>query len=661
LMRNAEETTPPLFFLLLRGWWSMLEVLSWDHPTAAALRGLTVALDLVILGVLLVMARRHAGLRTARISGLLYAVHPLAVHFAQDLRMYTLGALLATLCCWGLLEVMRLRRRAHGRGAGIPAEKAWWALFSLAAAGMVLTHYVLVLNCLVLGAIGLGVFFSRRDGRGICHLIVASAFAALLTVPWLALVAGAQGTVDRSGATWMEQPLAGEMFRALWHEWWLGPTGGSPDELVRFVNLGAILVWVLAIVGGWGSLGCSRRRLLGFLFGICTLSLLLVWLPGNAGLVLLNLERTPAFLTPLFCLSLGLLIGRMRSFVLAGTALGMAVILLLQSQAIQQVRTTWSWFDGSLPLLAQLQPQVLFVGDEYMVQGLKQHGPELTDPPRVGRVVPLVRRVTEAGSLEIGSRIWREFVSLDPSQPVAATFYDRPDTEPRFSHEVRNLLELTIRQRYSLAWHVNLDAVAGRSLGPIRGGLEGWERALPAEELLPYPLKEQDEVLPPDDVLGWIQGFRFRTVFHGRESDGRRWSKPLGLIRLPGWQAGDRFRDLTTVTVYAKMPPRFQANYAPQLRLRSWRTAEPSVWREAAWSHWTSAPLALEVAVPPGESPVMIGWSIQGVNPKKMGVSTDDRDLGLHWYGVGLRYKSPARNWWQGQSGMALISSRRSW
>jgi mannosyltransferase len=90
-----------LYYLLLRGW----AVLGHSE---IALRSLSVVFAVGALWVVIMLARSLFGPRVALIAGLLLAVNPLYVEFAQDLRGYALALLLVSASC--LLFVRGIRQ-----------------------------------------------------------------------------------------------------------------------------------------------------------------------------------------------------------------------------------------------------------------------------------------------------------------------------------------------------------------------------------------------------------------------------------------------------------------------------------------------------------------------------------------------------------------------
>ena len=87
------EANMALYYLLLRGW------VVFGH-SEIALRSLSVILAVGALWVVIMLARSLFGRRVALLAGLLLAVDPLFVQFAQDVRGYSLALLLVSASCF---------------------------------------------------------------------------------------------------------------------------------------------------------------------------------------------------------------------------------------------------------------------------------------------------------------------------------------------------------------------------------------------------------------------------------------------------------------------------------------------------------------------------------------------------------------------------------
>ncbi|MCB9099349.1 MAG: glycosyltransferase family 39 protein [Anaerolineales bacterium] len=85
---TAADIHPPLYYLLLKGWFGLMGV----GPEAARL--LSVLIGTLLIPVLLVLGRRLFGARVGVIAAAVAALMPMAIYYAQEVRMYGLVTLL---------------------------------------------------------------------------------------------------------------------------------------------------------------------------------------------------------------------------------------------------------------------------------------------------------------------------------------------------------------------------------------------------------------------------------------------------------------------------------------------------------------------------------------------------------------------------------------
>lgn len=179
---------PPGWYLLLNGWASL-----WGCSDYA-MRALSAVLGVAAVPVAVLLCWEAFRCRyTAGLCGLLLAISPTHLRYAQEVRMYVLLVLLWPLVIWALLRVWR-----HGArwGNGTALLLATTALaYSHGGAGLLTLPFVVV----VLG-IRSGLDF-RREGYRRAAVGTASlgALCALACVPWmlhLGQLSGASKTLD---------------------------------------------------------------------------------------------------------------------------------------------------------------------------------------------------------------------------------------------------------------------------------------------------------------------------------------------------------------------------------------------------------------------------------------------------------------------------------
>lgn len=205
--RTAGDVHPPLHYLLLKSWSSLL-----PQP-----RGMRVFSMLIGLGALVAVAltgRRLGGPRLGLMAALLWALFPMFLHFSQEGRMYGMA-----LCC----ETLALL----GWALGDRRPRLGWALLTLGLLAAFYTHN----HCLIFGAALVGgelirSLWTRRRaapkaarGTGPRWIISAGAVAALGYLPWFfVLLRQVHSDYFRKhyqGPTWAE--VIGKLFYYSYH------------------------------------------------------------------------------------------------------------------------------------------------------------------------------------------------------------------------------------------------------------------------------------------------------------------------------------------------------------------------------------------------------------------------------------------------------------
>ncbi len=198
---TADDIQPPLFYYVVAGWTRLAGRSEWALRFPAAFFG-------VLTVVLLWAAARRLfgkaefGRSVAGYAALLSAVCPLYVYYAQEARMYTLLTFLGVLAGYALLRAaVDAGRKPDDRGQrssdirhptpNIPHLSCWWALFVVASAAMLYTHYFGVFLLLSYGLCWLGWLIWGKlptypTRKSLLVTFVASAVAIiLLYLPWL--------------------------------------------------------------------------------------------------------------------------------------------------------------------------------------------------------------------------------------------------------------------------------------------------------------------------------------------------------------------------------------------------------------------------------------------------------------------------------------------
>ncbi|HVC71027.1 MAG TPA: glycosyltransferase family 39 protein [Acidimicrobiales bacterium] len=206
------EANMSLYYLLLRLWMHL------GH-SEAVVRSLSVLVSVAALAVLMVLARQLFGRRSAVIGGVLLAVDPLVVMFAQNARGYALSLLLVS--CSSALFVSALRS---------PARTGLWVAYALVSA---LAAYANFWAALVPLAHGASLAFLARRSAPWRRLVPTAVGLAVLLVP-LALLIHA---TDSSGVNWAAGSSAGKIFSKV-----------RADVPHRVIDLAVLLVVAAVVV-----------------------------------------------------------------------------------------------------------------------------------------------------------------------------------------------------------------------------------------------------------------------------------------------------------------------------------------------------------------------------------------------------------------------------
>ena len=186
---SHREANMALYYLLLRGW------AVFGH-SEIALRSLSVILAVGALWVVIMLARSLFGRRTALVAGLLFAVNPLFIQFAQDVRGYSLALLLVSASCFFFV------RGIHQ--VGTPPRFCWTAytvVTSLAAYTNFWAALVPVAQALSLGFLPPGRIPWRR-------VLASAAVLVVLLLPLGLLIR----STDSAGVDWASGSSAGHLF-----------------------------------------------------------------------------------------------------------------------------------------------------------------------------------------------------------------------------------------------------------------------------------------------------------------------------------------------------------------------------------------------------------------------------------------------------------------
>ncbi len=180
LRHTAGDIHPPGYYLLLHFWQAL------THPTPAfGLEFLyawpSLCCGLLIVALVMALGRKLYTPQLAVVALWLAAINPYHIWYSQEVRMYTLGALLGLLCLWALLQ--------WWQGAtGMAQRYGWLFIYVIAAAAGLYTLYYFLFTLVTLNGIAL-LLWARHRRQGRLRLLVqwiaAQLAVILLWAPWL--------------------------------------------------------------------------------------------------------------------------------------------------------------------------------------------------------------------------------------------------------------------------------------------------------------------------------------------------------------------------------------------------------------------------------------------------------------------------------------------
>jgi uncharacterized membrane protein len=266
---SHREANMALYYLLLRGW------VVFGH-SEIALRSLSVLLAVGSLWVVIMLTRELFGRRIALAAGILLAVNPLYVQFAQDVRGYALALLLVSASCYFFVRGIGLRS---------PAPRLCWTAYTVVTA---LAAYSNFWAALVPLGQALSLAFLPPGRIPWRRLLTAAAALAVLLIPLGLLI---QST-DSAGVNWAAGSSAGHLFTRI--------RSSVPHAAIDFLVFAATVAVVLVLVL------LRRRREIGDFFARqWSVFFTACWLVVPvAAVVMLSLVDRPLFVVRYLMVSL---------------------------------------------------------------------------------------------------------------------------------------------------------------------------------------------------------------------------------------------------------------------------------------------------------------------------------------------------------------------
>ncbi|MBI4340997.1 MAG: glycosyltransferase family 39 protein [Candidatus Omnitrophica bacterium] len=354
----SEITHPPLYFLLLRGWRSL-----WGEGALAA-RSFSLIASLAAVLLAMGLARLQFGRGAGVLAGLLMAVAPPQITYAQEVRNY---ALVMALALGAALALVRIERD------GITRARLM-ALGLCVFAGL-LTHYSMLLTAAALLAyVVLGI---RNERRGPLLLSVGLAVVAFLLVwgPWVGLQ---QPLAQEQWLRWdapAQRAVTWTYAFSLPVRWFVElPDPVNPPIFLGGMSLShaamlGVACWGLILLGSWRY---RRAVLLWSCWLLLPVVVLTAWDLSRSTLLLRWIRYTLLASLGVYVLVAGVVcrwrpwLRRMVSGILLAAAIGLAVGELQPSRAVQRSE----WRRVVTETLGALQPGDVIAFDSVAGQGV---------------------------------------------------------------------------------------------------------------------------------------------------------------------------------------------------------------------------------------------------------------------------------------------------
>jgi hypothetical protein len=267
------EKTPPLGFVL--GW-----IFARGGHAETLVRVPSLIAGVALVPLVWALGRRTVGRVPALVSAAWIALSPFQIFYATETRAY------AQVTAWVVLSTLALLVALED------GRRRWWALYAVAAAGAVYSHYIAFMIVLPQAAWAL---WTRRDR--IREQLLAGGLVVLVFLPWVpAFTEQVRNSSDEARRLDLVAPLTASRLGETWAKTFVGHPYVSlrhQPGLVALIVLAVVVVGVLVALAAGG--GRVRGRDVRPRHGVLLLALALA---APVIIVLYGLRPHASFLLP---------------------------------------------------------------------------------------------------------------------------------------------------------------------------------------------------------------------------------------------------------------------------------------------------------------------------------------------------------------------------
>lgn len=128
--RTVNDVHPPFYYVVLHFWQNMF------GSSVISLRGFSVVCGIATVVFLYMLLRKLTSEKVAKLGTFFAAIGPFLVRYSDEMRMYSLAALLAVIATYLLVTALQSRDRR---------QRLWWTAYGLTVAAGIYTQYFFVL------------------------------------------------------------------------------------------------------------------------------------------------------------------------------------------------------------------------------------------------------------------------------------------------------------------------------------------------------------------------------------------------------------------------------------------------------------------------------------------------------------------------------------